>query len=140
MSLMYDEDFEGPLNEFEDAIDEYRKGEYKDSIHKANKSYESTLKTILEIKGEEYSSKDTMPNLVEKIRNKTDLIDTSMQSMFDSVWSVLQNGPPNIRNLEGIGHGQGSSIKEVEKSFADFVLRLVGTYIVFLIERYKETK
>jgi len=140
MSLMYDEDFEGPLNEFEDALDEYRNEEYKDSIHKANKSYESTLKTILGLRNVEYSSTDTIPRLVEKIRNESDLIDSSMQTMFDSFWSVLKNGPPNIRNLEGIGHGQGPSIREVEKSFADFVLRLAGSYIVFLIERHKETR
>lgn len=140
ISLMHSEDFKGPLNEFEDALDEYRQEEYKDSIHKANKAYESTLKTILELKSIEYSATDSIPKLVEKIRNETALIDSSMQTIFDSFWSVLQNGPPNIRNLEGIGHGQGSSIKEVEKSFADFVLRLAGTYIVFLIERYKETK
>ncbi len=139
MSLMYAEDFKGALNEFEDALDEYRNEIYKDSIHKANKSYESTLKTILDLKDIEYSSKDNIPKLVEKIRNNTDIIDSNIKSAFDSVWSVLHNGPPTIRNQPGVGHGQGKEIKDIEKSYADFVLRLTGTYIVFLIERYKET-
>lgn len=139
MSLMYDENFKGALNEFEDALDEYRNEIYKDSIHKANKSYESTLKTILDLKDIVYSSKDNIPALVEKIRNDTDIIDSNIKSAFDSVWSVLHNGPPTIRNQPGVGHGQGRNVKEIEKSYADFVLRLTGTYIVFLIERYNET-
>lgn len=140
MSLMYDQGFDGALNEFEDALVEYSKEEYKDAIHKANKAYESTLKTILDLKNVSYGNNDNIPALVEKIRNRTDLIDSNLLTIFESFWSVLQRGPPNIRNIRGIGHGQGASVKEIEKSYADFVLRLSGTYSVFLIERYNETK
>lgn len=140
LSLMHDEDFKGALNEFEEALDEYRKEQYKDAIHKANKSYESTLKTILDLQKVAYDeARDKIPQLVLKIKNNANIIDSNLQSTFDSFWSVLQNGPPTIRNQPGIGHGQGLDIKDIEKSYADFVLRLTGTYIVFLIERYKET-
>lgn len=138
MSLMYDEEFKGALNEFEDALDEYRKEEYKDAIHKANNAYESTLKTILDLKNVEYTEYDKIPHLIDKIRDESDIIDPKLNSAFDSVWSVLKNGPLTIRNI--VAHGQGQEIKEIQKSYSDFVLRLVGTYIVFLIERYKETK
>lgn len=138
MSLMYDAEFLGPLNEFEEALDEYRKEEYKDAIHKANKAYESTLKTILDIKDKEYTNKDNIPNLIDKIRKETDIFNSELNSAFDSVWSVLKNGPQTIRNI--VAHGQGKEVKEMQKSYTDFVLRLVGTYIVFLIDRYNETK
>jgi hypothetical protein len=139
MSLMYDAKFLGPLNEFEKALDDYRNEKYDDTIHKANKSYESTLKTILTLKDIDYEPHDKLPKLVEKIRNESDIIDNKLVSTFNSFWSVLQNGPPTIRNMEGVGHGQGIDIKKIEKSYADFVLRMAGTYIVFLIERYNET-
>jgi len=141
MSLMHNEDFKGALNEFEEALDEYRKGEYKDAILKATKSYESTLKTILDLKlpSPSYSNSDNIPKLVDKIKDDAEIIDPNLQTVFDSFWSVIKNGPPNIRNLVG-AHGQGLDIKKVEKSYADFVLRLSGTYIVFLIERFQETK
>ena len=47
-------------------------------------------------------------------------------------------GPNVIRNLAGIGHGQGEEIKKVEQSYAKFVINMVGSIIVFLIERYEE--
>lgn len=138
LSLMFDSSFKGPLNEFEKALDDYRNSKYSDAIHEAHKSYESTLKTILHLKNIDYIPNDKIPKLVEKIR-KSDIIDKELQSTFDSFWSVLQNGTPTIRNMEGIAHGQGINIKEIERSYADFVIRLAGTYIVFLIERYNET-
>ena len=140
INLMHDEDFKGALDEFESALEEYRKSEYKDAIHKANKAYESTLKTILDLKKISHSNKDNIPKLVVKIKDEAKIINEDLEAAFNSFWSVLENGPPTIRNRPGVGHGQGKGITEVEKSYADFVLHLVGTYIVFLIERYKETK
>jgi len=141
MSLMHDANFMGPLNEFERALDDYRNGKYEDTIHKANKAYESTLKTILNLKQIEFNpAKEKIPQLVQKIQDETDIIDSSIRDLINPFMSVLKKGPNIIRNMEGIGHGQGIDVKEMEKSYANFVLRLTGTYIVFLIERYDETK
>lgn len=138
MKLMYDEDFKGALNEFEMALNEYGNNNYKKAIHFANNSYESVLKTILDKTETEYTKYDNIPKLIDKIKDKTGIIDSSLTSSFDSCWNVLKNGPNTIRNQEGIGHGQGNDIKKVDKSYAEFVLRLVGTYVVFLIERFNE--
>jgi hypothetical protein len=141
MSLLYDAKFEGPLNEFELALDDYRNEKYEDTIHKSNKSYESTLKTILDLKKIDFNpSKEKIPQLVQKIQDETDIIDSSFRDIVNPFMSILKKGPNIIRNMEGIGHGQGMDVKEMEKSYANFVLRLTGTYIVFLIERYNETK
>ncbi len=141
LSLMHNAKFKGPLNEFEKALDDYRNEKYGDSIHKANKAYESTLKTILELKKIEFNpAKEKIPQLVQKIQDETDIIDSSLRDLVNPFMSVLKKGQNIIRNMEGIGHGQGMNVKEMEKSYADFILRLTGTYIVFIIERYNETK
>jgi len=140
MILMFDEDFKGPLNEFQKALDKYKINDFEGAIINANKSYESTVKTILDFKKIDYNEKkDKIPQLIDKLKD-SDLIDSTLISVFSSFWPVLKNGPNNIRNLSGIAHGQGKEIKKIEKTYADFVLRTVGTYIVFLIERFKETK
>jgi len=140
MSLLYDEDFKGPLNEFETALDKYRKEDYDGAIVEACNSYESALKTILQLKKIPFDEKkDKIPNLVDKFIS-ANLTDTTMKTIFDSFWPVLKNGPNNIRNLAGIAHGQGIDVKKAQREYADFVLRTVGTYIVFLIERYRESK
>ena len=138
--LLYNNNFKGPLNEFEEALDDYRKGRYSDSILKATKSYESTLKTILDLCKVKYTKKDNIPRLVEKVVNEANIIDSELKSTFHAFWAVLKNGPPTIRNKPGVAHGQGRGVSVIEKSYSEFVLRLTGTYIVFLIERYMEVK
>ena len=140
MSLMYDEDFKGPLNEFESALDKYRKSDYKDAIIGATKAYEGTLKKILQLKQIHYDSKvDKIPDFVSKIKS-TLITDPNRPIQFNAVWEVLKSGPNTIRNQEDVGHGSPDEVTKIEKSYTDLVLRLVGTYIVFLIERYRETK
>jgi tetratricopeptide (TPR) repeat protein len=138
--LMYNEDFKGALDEFERALDSYRKENYDDCIVKANKAFESTLKTILTKKGKTFDeSKDGITQLVDKIKD-IDLIDSRFQGIFTAFWQCLKQGASNIRNTASIAHGQGETIKKVQKRYADFVLRNTGTNICFLIEHYKEMK
>lgn len=48
-------------------------------------------------------------------------------------------GLPKLRNNES-AHGQGIDPKEVNQSYAELALNLAGSFIVFLINRYKELK
>jgi len=138
--LFHNYEFDGALNEFEKALDDLRFEKYEDCIHKLSKAYESTLKTILDKKTVSYSKDERIFSLVTKVRTALKLDDPSLNTLFERMWPVLEQGPNVIRNFEGIGHGQGTSIKNYEKSYADFVLHLTGTYIVFLLERYGEIK
>jgi hypothetical protein len=137
-ALLYNYKFDGVLNEFDNALDDLRHERYEDCIHKIGKSYESTLKTILDKKGIAHSKGDKIPTLVIKVRDALKLTDPSLNTLFEQLWTVLNQGPNVIRNFEGIGHGQGANIKKYEESYANFVLHLAGTYIVFLLERYDE--
>jgi hypothetical protein len=136
--LLYNSKFDGPLNEFDQALDDLRFEKYEDCIHKAGKAYESVLKTILDRKKIPFSRTDKIFDLVLKVRNALKLQDPSLNTLFERVWPILEQGPNVLRNLEGIGHGQGPDIKKYERSYATFVLNLTGTYIVFLLERYEE--
>lgn len=132
--LLHNKKFDGALDEFETALDKLRQEDYDGSVQEAINAYESTLKTILDIKGVSYNSGDKIPGLVNKVMEKLDL-DSCFNDAFGRVWSLLSSGPNTIRNLEGVAHGQGSKVKKLKREYAEFVLRTVGTYIVFLIER-----
>ncbi|MBI5046516.1 hypothetical protein HZC07_02170 [Candidatus Micrarchaeota archaeon] len=136
-SLLYSKKFDGPLNEFETALDKYRGEDYDSAIIEATNAYESTLKAILTKKNVSFDEKvDKIPQLLDKVMGCTD-INPTLKSTFTSFWPVLKNGPNNIRNLSGNAHGQGLDIKKAKQEYADFVLRTVGTYIIFLIERFE---
>ncbi|WP_353841887.1 STM4504/CBY_0614 family protein [Bacillus cereus group sp. RP32] len=51
ITLLFEEDFEGPAAEFLNAHKAYRKGNYKNALVEALKSFESTMKTICDKKG-----------------------------------------------------------------------------------------
>jgi hypothetical protein len=136
--LLYNLKFDGALNEFDKALDDLRFEKYEDCIHKSGKAYESILKAILDKKQIPYNKEDKIFTLVSKVRDSLKLNDPSLNTLFERLWPVLEQGPNVIRNFEGIGHGQGTDIKNYEKSYANFVLHLTGTYIVFLLERYEE--
>ncbi|MFA6226648.1 MAG: abortive infection family protein [Methanoregula sp.] len=134
-TLLHKLEFGGVLNEFDNALDDLRFEKYEDCIHKAGKAYESTLKTILDKKQLPHTKGEKISALLSKVRDALKLKDPSLNTLFEHVWPVLNQGPNIIRNFEGIGHGQGADIKKYEESYANFVLHLAGTYIVFLLER-----
>lgn len=136
--LLHNLQFDGALNEFDKALDDLRFEKYEDCIHKAGKAYESILKAILDKKRIPYNKDDKIFVLVTKVRDILKLHDPSLNTLFEQLWAVLNQGPNVIRNFAGIGHGQGTDIKKYEESYANFVLHLTGTYIVFLLERYEE--
>lgn len=130
LSLLREAGFEGPLEEFEEAIKFFRQDRYADAIHNANNAFESTLKTVLDKK--EGDPKDLINELIRK-----DIVEPYYEGHLDYLRKLLLC-LPITRHKKG-AHGQGKDKKEIGKSYAEFALHLAGTFIVFLIKRYNET-
>jgi len=137
ISLLYSNNFKGPLEEFEKALEFYLKKDYGSTIGEANKAYESTMKAILTKLNISYAEGDTASKLLKHLYDN-DVIYSQTESFTNNLNEVLK-GLPTIRNRQG-GHGQGLDPKEVHKSYAEFALHLCGSFIVFLIQRYEEVK
>ena len=139
LTLLHDVEFKGSLQEFESALDEYRNGRYDNVILKANKAFESTLKAILTKKRIPFVEKnDRITTLIQKLFESPQFIDPALKDAFNKVRGILESGLPTIRNQPGVAHGQGLDPKSIEKSYSEIALHLAGTYIVFLIGRYRE--
>lgn len=130
INLLYTNDFNGPLEEFQKALDHYLRKEYKDTIQEANNSFESTMKSVLTKLNTNFNQSDVASKLIEKLCEK-EIIYPYNQSLFQ--------GLPTIRNNQS-GHGQGIDPKVINKSYAELALNLAGSFIVFLINRYQELK
>jgi hypothetical protein len=138
IQLMHDTGpvFAGPLQEFLGAHERYRRGEQKDTITWALKSFESTLKAICTARGWPFNpDKDTAKTLLE-IVFINELVPSYLQTQFAALRSVLESGVPTVRNRTS-GHGQGPLPTELPAHFASFVLHLAASNIVFLIESHK---
>ncbi len=132
INLLQQSGFSGPSEEFLKAHEHYRKGDYKESINEANKAFESTLKTICDLKSWTYSPQATAKPLIE-IVFQNELIPKFLQNHFNALRTTLESGLPTSRNKTS-GHGQGSAPVEVPDYLASYCLHLVATNIVFLVE------
>ena len=127
--------FEGPTEEFLEAHEHYRKGEYGDAMSDALKAFESTMKAICDKNGWEYDSNAPARRLIETILDNQ-LFPRYMQSHFTGLRQTLEAGLPTIRNKNS-GHGQGLFRRNVPNYFAGYALHLAATNIVFLVEAHK---
>ena len=141
ISLLYEARFEGPLQEFMQAHEHFRKGNHKDAIVNAQNAFESTMKAICDQQGWAYvAEKATAQNLL-KVLFDNGLIPAEMQSHFTALRSTLESGLPTVRNRGGRGgHGQGADVVEVPDYLAAYSLHLAATNIVLLIEARNASK
>jgi hypothetical protein len=130
ISLLHTNDFKGPLEEFQKALNHYKLKEYDDTIHKANNAFESTMKSVLTKLNINFNQDGPADQLLDYlIKNR----------VIYSYTKPLFQGLPIIRNKQG-GHGQGLDPKVVNQSYAELSLNLAGSFIVFLVNRYQELK
>lgn len=133
--LLHEEGFEGPLDEFMNAHEHYRKGEAKDANVDALNALESTLKAICDARKWRYPAGANGAGLV-KIVIQHGLIPPELQSHFDHLIEAMKTGLPPVRHNYG-GHGQGAERKSVPDHLAGYALHLMAANIVLLIEAHK---
>ncbi|KNF08520.1 abortive infection protein [Gottschalkia purinilytica] len=139
LKLIYDESFKGVEDEFFKAHEHFINGDYKDSITSANKAFESTLKTLCDLKRYDYNKdKDTVYTLLN-ILSDNGFVPTYLKRHFSTLLKTLSSGLPTLRNKRG-GHGQGSEKIIVPEYYAKYAINLAATNISFLINIYKDSK
>lgn len=139
LRLLYEEGFDGSEEEFRKAFEYRRKGDNKNAILEAGKSFESTIKTICDKKGYTYDkTKDTAKTLINILENNN-FYPSYMSSHMASLRTTLETGLPVVRN-KNAGHGQGSMVTPISDEFAEYALNLAATNIVLLVKIYANTK
>ncbi len=129
--------FSGPLQEFLDAHQRYRRGEMEDAIVWAGKSFESTLKAICDARSWRYEKgKATTSDLVAVVLAKG-LIPTWLTDHFAGLRKVLETGLANVRN-KSAAHGAGATPIPTPEHMARYALNLAASNIVFLIECHND--
>lgn len=138
LAVLRDKSFKGANEEFLKAHEHYRHGRYKESLVDALKAFESTMKTICNLRGWPTQPTDTAKNLIATCINNG-LFPAYFDSQFSSIRSLLESGVPTVRNKNG-GHGQGAAPVTVPEYLARYTLNLTATTILFMIESHQATK
>jgi hypothetical protein len=137
LTLLVNEEFDGALEEFKNAIESYTKAKYENTIIEACKAFESTMKSILDKLGVSYEKNKVTANDLLGLLKVNGLFDPFLDNMFKNLQEILRSGLPTVRNKIS-GHGDGIDVVEVKRSYASFALNLSGSSIVFLLDRYYE--
>ena len=136
LSMLSDPMYEGANAEFLKAHEYYRTGDYKGCLNECLKAFESCIKAICEVRGWDYSKRDTASRLINIVFEHR-LIDTFMQEHFTGLRQTLVGGVPTLRNNLS-GHGQGSEEVTVPEYIAAYALHLTASNILFLAKANEE--
>ena len=126
--------FEGPSQEFMSAHAHYRAGQMKDAITDANNAFESTLKTICDLRGWQDARRARAVDLLKIVRNEG-LLPDYLDESFNQLVATLKSGLPRVRNEEG-AHGQGAIPHQTPDYVAAYALHLAAAKILFLVEAH----
>ncbi len=122
-----DHGFKGAQDELREAQEALADNRAKDSIQAAAKSVESTLKTILN------ASTGTAAELLGEFQ-EAGYLDDVPEDRATAIQKGLLMAPAVLRNKLA-GHGQGSEVVTVPRSYAALAVNLAAAVNSFLIEQ-----
>jgi hypothetical protein len=135
LQLLNESGFAGVEAEFLKAHEHYRAGRTEETLTECLKAFESTIKTVCDLRRWRYLPTATAKDLVAIVFEKG-LLPDFMLSKFTALRSVLESGVPTIRNRTA-GHGQGSEVRTNPRYLAGYVLHLTAANILLLVEAHK---
>jgi len=132
LAILREKQYKGANEEFLNAHEHYRHGQYKECLVDSLKAFESTMKAICKKRGWPMQSTDTAKALISTCLAQ-ELLPSYLESQMGSLRSLLESGLPTVRNKLG-GHGQGSDPIAVPEYFARYALNLTASSILFMAE------
>lgn len=131
LSLLQDKRFKNADDEFRQAFEAYKAGNYEEAIRVANNSFESTMKIICTIKGFGLPKKHNASALIEHLRSH-EFVPNFQAEVFKKLSNSLDTISV-IRN-EVAGHGKGDEDRIIDDSMVSYVLNMTASTIKMLIE------
>ena len=136
LRLLNTSEYKGAQEEFLGAYEHYRHGKNKEALNDCLKSFESTMKVIIEKHEWEVKSNATAQQLIQVCFNHN-LIPSFWQTQITSLRTMLESSIPTGRNKLS-GHGQGSTPIEIPDYLVSYMLHMTASTLVFLITAEKD--
>ena len=128
LNLLTEPKYRMANQEYLEALEDYRKGDYGDCLTKCGSAFESVMKIICDSKKWQYKQTDTASVLLTTIINKSGL-----ESFFEQPLIIIAT----LRNRLSKSHGAGVAPKEVTQNYARYALNATAAAIVFLVNETK---
>ena len=112
-------------NEFEEAVADFGRGSYRDTLTNANAALESVLQVLTQKKG-------NAGQLIAEARRQG-LIPKYLGASVEN-FEKLMHGLPAARGQQGSSHGLGTDPVEADERLARLVLTIAAALITFLAD------
>jgi hypothetical protein len=123
LRLLREPDFTAANKEFLEALEDFRKGDYGDSLTKCGSAFESVLKVICARKNWTHSATDTASTLL-----KTVVAKSGIESFFEQPIILVAT----IRNRLSTSHGAGLMPRDVTEAKAEYAINATAAAVLFL--------
>ena len=123
--LLRDPRFKSANDEFQEALVDYRKGDYRDCVVKCGSAFESVMKVICDLKGWPYQQNATASPLLDVVMGHS-----TLESFFTQPLLLVAT----IRNRLSSAHGAGNQPRTVDRHVAHFAINATASGILLLVE------
>lgn len=128
LNLLSDPKYKTANQEYLEALEDYRKGDYGDCLTKCGSAFESVMKIICDSKKWQYKQTDTASVLLTTI-----IRETGLESFFEEPLKIIAT----LRNRLSKSHGAGVAPKKVTQNYARYALNSTAAAIMFLVNETK---
>jgi hypothetical protein len=125
LQLLADQRFTSANQEFMEALEDYRHGDYGDCVTKCNSAMESVMKIICERRGWSYNPNDTAHKLTQII-----ISESGLDGFFDPLIGIIAT----LRNRLCSAHGAGTQRRSVPEHLARYAINVTASNILLLID------
>jgi|GEM_PF-1746890 len=134
--LLSDSKFKNIDDEYRKAFEELKNGNYEGVLVEANKSFESTMKIICDLKNYGLPNKHTATALITHLR-QNNFVTNFQDEKFNGLSKTLES--VSITRNNQAGHGQGSIARNLSAMYAEYALRVSASNILLLLGIYNES-
>lgn len=124
LQLLSDPKYKAANEEYLDALEDYKDGDYGDCLTKCCSAFESTMKILCTDKGWPHNQTDTASTLVGIVIRHANL-----DSFFEQPLMIIAT----LRNRLSKSHGAGPQPRVVSQNLARFALNSTAAAILFLV-------
>lgn len=128
LQLLSNPKYKTANQEFLEALEDYRRGDFGDCLTKSCSAFESVMKIICDGKGWSYNQTDSANKLVSNI-----IQNAGLDSFFESPLIAIAT----LRNKLSKSHGAGVQPKAISQNVARYSLNITASAIILLVNEIK---
>lgn len=125
--LLKNKDYKQANNEFINALEDFRKGEFGDCLTKCGSAFESVMKILCDKNSISYKQTDTSIVLLKSLLAKSKL-----DSYFEQPLIIIST----IRNRLSSSHGAGTNAKNIHEHIVNYVINSTASAILLLHDEF----